>query len=64
MQHQQAHANTHRERAAWPDRARGPQVVTLSGVCKKAFDSLGLSVIKVSISHSGEFAVAQATAGR
>ena len=42
----------------------GAPVVTLSGVCKKAFESLGLSSIKVSISHSGEFAVAQATAGR
>jgi fatty acid synthase subunit alpha len=46
---------------------RGPSgapVVTLTGHCKKAFVALGLSSIKVSISHSGEFAVAQATAGR
>ena len=42
----------------------GAPVVTLTGHAKKAFDALGLSSIKVSISHSGEFAVAQATAGR
>jgi phosphopantetheine--protein transferase-like protein len=44
--------------------ASGAPVVTLTGHCKKAFDALGLSSIKVSISHSGDFAVAQATAGR
>jgi len=44
--------------------ASGAPVVNLTGHCKKAFDALGLSSIKVSISHSGEFALAQATAGR
>ena len=42
----------------------GAPEVTLTGFVKKAADALGLSKINVSISHSGEFAVAQATAGR
>ena len=47
--------------------SRGPSnapVVALSGKAKAAFDALRLGSIKVSISHSGEFAVAQAYAGR
>jgi phosphopantetheine--protein transferase-like protein len=42
-----------------------PMVKLIPGsYCEKVFTALGLSTLKVSISHSGEFAVAQATAGR